>query len=60
MSRTLDPRINRAPWTEQEEATIVAMQAQYGNSWARIAEKLSGRTDSAIKNHWNSYLKQIN
>jgi hypothetical protein len=55
----LDPRVDVVkPFTPEEDKLIVKYQAAYGNRWSTIAEFLSGRTDNAIKNRWNSVLRK--
>ncbi|XP_073022733.1 transcription factor GAMYB-like isoform X5 [Primulina eburnea] len=54
----LRPNLKKEAFSVHEERQIAELHRLLGNKWARIAAELPGRTDSEIKNYWNTRLKR--
>ena len=54
----LDLDIRKCAWSLDEERKLLELQRIIGNKWTDMAKYIHGRTDNAIKNHWNSSLRR--
>ncbi|KAF8979432.1 Myb- protein A [Entomortierella lignicola] len=54
----LDPHINKAPFTPEEDRQILELYSQMGSRWAEMAKYMPGRPDNAIKNHFNTTMQR--
>eukprot|EP00924_Labyrinthula_sp_SR-Ha-C_P013944 augustus_masked-scaffold_5-processed-gene-18.13-mRNA-1 protein AED:0.30 eAED:0.34 QI:0/-1/0/1/-1/1/1/0/615 len=54
----LDPKLNHAEWSVEEDIILFTLQREHGNKWKVISECMNGRSENAVKNRFHS-LKTI-
>lgn len=53
----LSPKVNRSPYTKEEDDLILKMYKELGPRWVQICKLLVGRTDISVKNRWTTLTK---
>jgi hypothetical protein len=55
----LDPSIVKSPWTQEEEAELLALVAKFGEQfWKKVAREIGNRSDVQCKNCYQQMQKQ--
>jgi hypothetical protein len=50
--KSLDPDINAARWTAEEDAKLIVAVKELGNAWFLVAARVPGRTDAQCRRRW--------
>ena len=51
-SNYLSPRLNRSPWTAEEDELLLKKQQEIGSKWVKISSFFENRTDAMCKNRF--------
>ena len=54
----LDPEINKAKFSEEEDRLIITLYKENGAIWSKMSKNFKGRTGEMIKNRFYSVLKK--
>jgi hypothetical protein len=55
---SLDPCLNKAKFTPEEDEIIVKYYLKFGSKWTKIASFLKGRSGDMVKNRFYTFLKK--
>ena len=55
----LQPGLTTKPWSKEEQAKLVELQAHVGNQWAVLARLMPGRSPNAIKNRFHATKRKL-
>ncbi len=48
--------VKKKPWTDEEDQVVMRKFEEMGPQWCRIADVLEGRSDTQVKNRYNTFL----
>lgn len=54
----LSPNVSNEPWSTEEDALLADLFKKYGTNWAQIAVFMPGRTNTSVKNRYNSHVSK--
>ena len=55
----ISTELSKAEWTIEEELMLIHYHNDIGNKWAQIAQKIPGKSDNNVKNHFYSKLRKV-
>lgn len=55
----LNPTINKAKWTKDEERLLFQLYQKYGPKWCSLVQYFKNRTENSIKNRFYSTLRKF-
>ncbi|KAF9579099.1 hypothetical protein BGW38_004790, partial [Lunasporangiospora selenospora] len=57
---SLDPEIDRAAWTPEDDALLLQKFEEYGSQWQKIALSFPGRPGLHCRNRWRKLQRSLN